>query len=72
MSTISDRLRQLSAEAAELAEAWDGLEAERNYFRAQAAKWAEVVDRQGLSFAESVQLGELERKLDEYAERLPA
>lgn len=63
MSVLADRLRSSSADLQDLASVIGALEGERDYYRDMAVRLMEIVDRQSLSYAEAVQVEELERKV---------
>src|SRR5690606_6597477 len=61
MSVLADRLRSSSADLRDLASVIGELE--RDYYRDMSVRLMEMVDRQSLSYAEAVQVEELERKV---------
>lgn len=63
MSVLADRLRSSSADLQDLASVIGELERERDYYRDMSVRLMEIVDRQSLSYAEAVQVEELERKV---------
>lgn len=62
MSVLAEKIRLSAADLEQIAEILESLEQERDYYKGQATKWASVVDRQGLNYAERVQLEEFERR----------
>lgn len=67
MSVLADRLKSASADLRDLASVIGALERERDYYRDMAVRLMEMVDRQSLSYAEAVQVEELERKVGTWA-----
>ena len=63
MSVLADRLKSVAADLWDLASVIGELERERDYYRDMSVRLMEMVDRQSLSYAEAVQVEELERKV---------
>ena len=63
MSVLADRLKSVAVDLHDLASVIGELERERDYYRDMAARLMEMVDRQSLSYAEAVQVEELDRKV---------
>lgn len=58
---ISDQLRAQASELIKAAEAIEKLYGDDDYHKRLAVRMAELVERQGLSFAESVEVSALEK-----------
>ena len=61
-SVLSKRLTEIVSDIQSLSEVISKLEAERDYYKQLATTFAEAVDRQGLNYAERIQLESFEGK----------
>ncbi len=61
---ISDQLRQQAADLLKAADAIEKLYTDSDYHRTLAVRMAELVERQGLSYAERVEVQGLERGIE--------
>lgn len=52
---IAQKLRQTADELNQIADAFDALADERDYYKGMARRWAEVVERENLTYAERTQ-----------------